>query len=140
MRKTLIDLGQMVNDDAGRSQFQPNEQLDCTVRAFALLEGIPYNQAHDILRNAGREYGQCFACVPLYNSFFESVPLWECSPAGNAYANRFTVNQFLKCNPKGKFLVSIPGHVFTVIDGIIHDTGRGLFRFKGIKRIWKEKA
>lgn len=47
-----------VKSDAGRyGSRRPRQKNDCTVRALALAMGLPYDEAYDRLKEAGRRCG-----------------------------------------------------------------------------------
>jgi hypothetical protein len=48
---------------------------------------------------------------------------------GNTRVNRMTVGSFIKEYPKGSYLISISGHAFAIIDGVVignHEDSRRL--------------
>jgi len=104
--------------DAGRNAAGlRGEQKDCTVRAFAVARNVPYIEAHKALHELGRRLGRGFK----FRIVAEKRP------------DLFTRQQFAKGNRKrvktllrdhkfpGRYVFRITGHVFAVVDGIIHD-------------------
>lgn len=98
------------------------EERDCTVRAVALTASISYREAHSILKKAGRKNGHTFKFRTWAENGFGPIAdrmqrLYEAS----LYNSRLTVNQFMKKNLKGRYMVRVSRHVFAVIDGVLHD-------------------
>src|SRR5882757_6395218 len=58
----------LIVTDSGRSQSRrPKQTNDCTVRAYALAFGIPYDSAYDQLAGAGRKCAKGFNLKSLKN-------------------------------------------------------------------------
>lgn len=98
--------------DAGRKGFDPRERRDCTVRATAVVLDIPYADAHALLTKHGRKPRQgCY-----YGKFADKLGL-EARPELSCKR----LETILPDLQKGRFVVSIPSHVFAVLDGVIYD-------------------
>ena len=111
-------------DDAGRSQSKRSrQQNDCTVRALALAVDISYDEAYDILKEAGRKCGAGFhfkdwvTTAQVNNCKFE----WISFPATKG-ERRMNPQKFCNTFPSGKYIARVAKHVFCVIDGVVHDT------------------
>lgn len=97
--------------DGGRAQSSfPKEKLDCTVRAWAILHGIPYDTAHKILSVIRRDGRKAYG-FEMWARRFRAVQ------GVTVREMRGTVGKLLKRKPRGRFIVGVRGHVFTVIDG-----------------------
>lgn len=136
---TFRDAGAFVTNDAGRSKSKrPKQQNDCTVRAFALVMGIPYDTSYDLLRAAGRKASRAFDIEKYCRSHtydqptegrrwyfhLEKMGLYKGQRYGRATtkgATRYRLMDFLKDNPTGQFMVGTAGHIFAVLDGVVHD-------------------
>lgn len=115
--------------DSGRSSLYSYEKNDCTVRAYALAKGIDYHAAHARLALAGRQDRKGFACMRFYNLEF-----------GKAYPRMgITVKTFVQTATRGTYIIRISRHVFTVIDGVIHDIYPESNLNRRILNIWKVK-
>lgn len=109
-----------INLDGGRSTSKRKAQKnDCTVRALALARDLPYDEAYDILKDAGRKCGRGFDFV----KWVGSQP-WATKIAFPAVKGqrRMTPAQFCRDYPKGTYILRVTKHVFVVRDGIIYDT------------------
>jgi len=92
------------------------EQLDCTVRAFAIARGVPYIEAHAELSRLGRLPGKGFkfrVVAQKRPDLFTRQYL----PKGE----RRRVRTLLRTLPPGRHVLRIHRHVFAVVDGIVHD-------------------
>lgn len=110
---------QNVITDAGRSaSLTPKEKLDCTVRAYAIARGIPYDQAHKIMKLAGRKS----RCRFKFKEFINTQPIaeWISFPAVKGQP-RMKIAKFCELHPSGIYIISAAKHVYTVIDGVVHD-------------------
>lgn len=97
------------------------EKNDCTVKALSLmLPDKSYQRAHEILQKAGRKDRKRFN--------FANWLFWQKEFAVTIYnydnekGNRMTPVKFCQQNKTGKYILKTRGHVFAVIDGVIHDT------------------
>ena len=121
--------------DTELTRLSYDERNDCTVAALASAAGMPYREAHAILKKAGRKARKGF-----------KLRLWldnQCAIArmkgttvrlGNYnvmrvrfldYGSTITLAKFLRDFPKGRFLVRKAHHVFTVIDGRVSNLSTG---------------
>lgn len=84
------------------------ERSDCTVRATALALGIPYEDAHQRLKELGRKNRA-------------GCPFWELAPKlGFEIRPDLSCMTLAKALPQmqsGRFVVRIYRHVYAVIDG-----------------------
>jgi hypothetical protein len=89
---------------------------NCTIVALSIAAGIPYEEAYEIGKEAGRKKGNGFytnklmATARKYGIDFKKMRYKE-----------ITINKFLKLNLKGRYLVRRRGHAFTIIDSTIYD-------------------
>ena len=109
------------------------ENGDCTVRALSNLLDCSYGLAHRKLAKHGRPHGRGTswdvvkkACEEICEMKGRTVS-WHGYPQLNARAARFsgykvqTINQFIRSNPKGVYLISMYGHVATIVDSKVID-------------------
>ena len=106
--------------DGGKGEIA--ERHDCTVRAVALIAAISYKEAHAILKKAGRKNGHTFKFISWVAGYGPIADRLKVFYTASAHNTHLTINQFVKTNPKGRYIVRTKGHVFAVIDGMIHDT------------------
>lgn len=120
--------------DGGRGEAGFVEKNDCTVRAIAATTDMTYLQAHELLKYCGRRDRRRFKFVSWICSVRNingRVPVPVTVSIGAK-----TTGQFLKMKMSGRFIVRTRGHVFAVIDGVIHDEGRFIPRAR-VKNIWR---
>lgn len=124
---SLVDLDSSVHQleydwictDGGRASSNRSKQKnDCTVRALAIARNLPYDEAYDVLKDAGRKSSRGFDFV----KWIETQP-WATKIAFPAVKGqrRMTPAQFCRDFPKGTFILRVTKHVFVVKDGVIHD-------------------
>lgn len=93
---------------------------DCTVRAISLATGMGWDKTYQQLS----EYAQELATMPddvvYIDGFLERS--FQKIYSKNRYGGSITVEQFVKENPKGIFLITMRGHITCCIDGCIYDT------------------
>jgi len=110
-----------------------NENNDCTVRAFAVVANIPYNDAHRILRNAGRVNRR---------GFLHTVVLQELAKMGKTWKD---VTNYFPCNTvksiketklNDTYLICVHKHILALHKGRVVDwTEDRLHRIKAVYRI-----
>lgn len=101
--------------NAGREQSGiKKEKSDCTVRALATGMGIPYREAHQTLKALGRRNG---AGTVVHREWLDNHPFTTKMSVGGSY----TLAHLLTDYPTGTYLVNVPKHILTVIDGVIYD-------------------
>jgi hypothetical protein len=116
-------------NDAGRFKY---EHHDCVVRALALFLGRPYADMHALCKANGRKNGRaCQTADMLFAAGYRRAPVC-CS---GTWTNCPTVQKFIETHPTGRFFVQMRGHVFVVIDGVIHDTEAVSPRAR-VKKAW----
>jgi hypothetical protein len=99
-----------VKTDASRPS---TERADCTVRAIATCMNIPYEVAHEIMRNKGRK-DRC-------RTHFRLPIIQDLGFDDRAELSCMTVERSLKGMNHGRFIVSVRGHVFAVVNGVVYD-------------------
>lgn len=103
---------------------------DCTIRALSVAEDISWDKAYDLLSDSARELGLMQSDVNAIEEYldmrYDRVPIYE-----------DTVGEFIKNNPRGTYLITMPGHITVLKNGINYDT------FDSSKRIiwsaWRVK-
>ncbi len=108
-----------VRCDAGRSASRrPRQKNDCTVRALALSRGLPYDDAYDLLKEAGRGCGERFDLGRWLDG-----QVWATKISFPAIKGEPRMNpvEFRRRYPVGTYVCRVAKHVFTVIDGVVMD-------------------
>ena len=91
---------------------------DCTVRAISKATGQSWDETYKDLSNFAQI--QCIMPdeVEYINEFLEKR--FKCVYSANG--KRITVDEFLEQYPRGRFLITMAGHITCAIDGCIYDT------------------
>ena len=90
---------------------------DCTIRAISLATGRTWEDTYKLLAEYGCEKGITFSEVDFINDFLADRYKRYCLPP-----QAKTVRDFLDMNLKGRWLITMNGHITCVIDGILYDT------------------
>ena len=105
-----------------------NEQKDCTVRALANSTERTYEEAYQLLKEAGRKDRRPTRVhYDLYAKMASET---------NNFNASITVAQFIKTYPDGNWIVQISGHVFAVVGGVIIDNFKVGIRSR-VKYVWQ---
>lgn len=105
--------------DAGRSASKrPRQTRDCTVRALATARGLSYDEAFDILKEAGRKGRTGFRMSEWLNQqpWAEKISF----PAKKGQ-RRMNPSTFTAQFPSGHYIVKVARHVIAISDGVLHD-------------------
>ena len=109
-------LDSTIRTDGGLASSGIKDNNNCTIRALSIASGIPYDEAFEIGKEAGRKTGRGFHTRKLM-----------------AYARKngiefrkmkyksITLQKFLALGLVGRFVVKRRGHAFAIISGVIHD-------------------
>ena len=94
---------------------------DCAVRAIAKALDTDWESAYAKIAVNGFLMGDVISSNAVWGSVLrqngfrrEIVP--------NTCPDCYTLAEFARDNPKGTFVVALPSHVTTVVDGIIYDS------------------
>lgn len=119
-------------DDGGRKAAgYKGKTGDCVVRSIAIATELPYQQIYDNVnklaereRTGKRKRGKSNARTGVYKGtmkkLLESLG-WQWTPTmeiGSGCKVHLRADEL----PSGRLIVSVSGHLTTVIDGAIHDT------------------
>jgi hypothetical protein len=110
---------QFVYSDAGRSDSRrPKQKNDCTVRALSLALGMQYDEAYDLLAEAGRRCSSKFDFSAWIErqSFAKKIAF----PAVKGQP-RMNPVEFARQFPKGLFIVKVSKHILLFRDGVAFD-------------------
>lgn len=90
---------------------------DCTVRAISLATGKTWDETFEELSHFAQKEAITFSEIEFINEYLSlKYPHW-CK-----INNIKTLKDFLDLQIKGRFLVTMSGHITCVIDGICYDT------------------
>lgn len=128
----MRELYPLVLDDAGCNlSSHPREFNDCTVRAFAIVTGLPYDQVWRVLQRAGRKANKGFHSDrwlvkrkgKAFGGLFRPIET-------KGYQDRYsmcpplTPLNFARCHSKGRFILEHDDHTWAFLDGKHHDLWR----------------
>ena len=89
---------------------------DCVIRAITLASGLPYEEISEKLWLTADLYDCDRLCRYCYKNFIENVLKYK-----EVYCDNETVEEFADKHQYGVYLVRVPYHLTTIIDGIIYD-------------------
>jgi hypothetical protein len=105
------------------------ENNDCTVVALSIALSLPYGVAHAILARYGRRNGKGFQLIQWLRQYGKvnlygfKATVVDCTPFECGRARIYpTLAKVRRDFPRGRFIVRKPGHVFAMIDGVVHDS------------------
>lgn len=99
-----------------------NNVEDCTIRALSVAEDISWDKAYRILSDYARKRGLMISSIQSIEEFLDENYDRVCY-------EKMTVKDFIKMNPEGTYLITMPGHITVVKDGVNYDTFSTLNRF-----------
>lgn len=113
--------------DAGRLlSRRPRQRNDCTVRALVSACGVPYDDAYDLLSEAGRKSGKGFEFRSWADRSgscggfrFVWIPFQAVRGERRMDPARFAVS-----HPHGRYVLKTAKHVIACVDGKVHDEER----------------
>ena len=108
-----------------------DETKDCTVRAVSIALDIPYAKAHALLAKAGRPDRDGPRSY-IFDAFMEGLGFTKyeypvrCYKVEKWYGTIerracITFKRWLLEHSTGVYVVDMRGHVFAVINGVVHD-------------------
>ena len=106
----------------------PWENRDCAVVSLSAACGVPYEEAHALLKAHGRAdasatYGKTISAA--LGIRYQSMSRGPRRP---------TAARFIRENPTGTFIVFVTGHFFALVDGVHVDADPSLYRPRA--RLW----
>lgn len=88
---------------------------DCTIRALSVAESISWDEAYDLLSDSARSLGLMQSDINAIEEYldlrYRPIPIYE-----------ETVGEFINNHPKGIYLITMPGHITVLKNGINYDT------------------
>jgi hypothetical protein len=123
----------MSQDVCELDNFVPTDKKNCTVIALAITADIPYDKAHRIAKDAGRQDNRGFRSEKLikyYNTKFGRNQFRKVK------RKPITVQKFIKTHPQGRYYVRRKGHAYAIINGMVFDR-QDPKPLERIKEAWK---
>lgn len=108
----------LASDGGRKGSKRQKQKNDCTVRALATARGLPYDEAYDLLADAGRKCSRGFR----FSTWINTQP-WAKRITFPAVKGQRRMNPaaFTQQFPRGRYICQVARHVFAVIDGVVHD-------------------
>lgn len=94
---------------------------DCAVRAVAKALNMSWEDAYDLIANAGYAMGDMPSSDSVWGAVLRQHGFYR-KAIPNQCPACYTVDEFAKDNPDGTFVLGFGGHVATVIDGNLYDS------------------
>lgn len=92
-----------------------NDIDDCAIRAISVAEGISWDEAYDELSESAKEMGLMMSSVVAIEEYLDDkyrrIPVYV-----------ETVGEFIDKHPYGTYLITMPGHITVLKNGINYDT------------------
>ena len=88
---------------------------DCVIRSISVAENKSWDETYEKLSDIAQEEGILLDDVRFVENYLDKRYKRVCH-----YSK--TVGEFLNEHPKGKFLISMPGHITVIVDGVLIDT------------------
>ena len=92
-----------------------NSVNDCVVRAISKAQGKTWDETYEELSYIAQEEGILLDDVNFVENYLDKRYRRTCH-----YSK--TVGEFAKEHKRGTYLITMEGHITTIIDGIIYDT------------------
>lgn len=93
---------------------QGNFVNDCVVRAIATAEHITWDEAYDKLSDLAQMEGTLLDDATFVESYLDKTYHRV------AHYSK-TVGEFAEEYPRGTYLITMPGHITVVINGVVYD-------------------
>lgn len=94
-----------------------NNISDCVTRAIMLATGCKYADIRRKLYHISKLFNCTKLCHCCYKHLLENVFNYK-----RVFCKGMTVKQFAELHPFGKYIIRIPYHLTTIIDGVLYDT------------------
>lgn len=94
---------------------------DCAVRAVSVAIGVDWEQAYDLITDAGYAMGDMPSSDSVWGAVLRQHGFYR-SAIPNSCPDCYTAEDFAADNPYGTFVLGFGGHVAAVKDGVIYDS------------------
>lgn len=92
---------------------------DCTVRSLAKALNISWLQAFQMLCEEATKQLMTYDDIKVLRKVWEHQGFMKGEPLTGT---KPTINEFCAAHKKGTYILSLSGHVVTIVDGKIYDT------------------
>jgi hypothetical protein len=94
---------------------------DCVIRALSKILGQPWEQTYTDLYVQGLKMHDMPSANAVWGAYLRSKG-FEREAIPNTCPDCYTVEDFCRDNPEGKFILALSGHVIAVENGKFYDT------------------
>ena len=94
---------------------------DCAVRAVAKALDISWEDAYELIADAGYVMGDMPSSDSVWGAVLRQHGFYR-QAIPNQCPDCYTVEEFARDNPEGIFVLGFGGHVATVVDGDLYDS------------------
>lgn len=94
---------------------------DCSVRAISKALGIDWEQAYNLITDAGFSMGDMPSSDSVWGAVLRQNGFYR-KAVSNRCPDCYTAEDFARDHPKGVYVLGFGGHVATIKDGIIYDS------------------
>ena len=94
---------------------------DCAVRAVSLALGVDWEEAYNLIADAGYAMGDMPSSDSVWGAVLRQHGFYREAIPNNC-PDCYTVEDFVKDFPRGVYVLGFGGHVATVIDGDLYDS------------------
>lgn len=114
------------------------EMRDCVVRAICTAAQIPYAQAHEACRAAGRKTcHRFFTYKGLARAKADGLLDYSVVPP---FHGTYSLSRVLKMYSQGRYVIETRNHAAALIDGVIYDkASQGMGLNTKIESVWRIK-
>lgn len=91
-----------------------NDVEDCSIRAISVAEGISWDKAYEKLSTSAMKLGLMLSDVNAIEHYLNK--------RYDKVRPDKTVGEFVKKHPTGTYLITMPGHITVLKNGINYDT------------------
>lgn len=93
---------------------------DCAVRSVSVALGIDWEQAYELIADAGYAMGDMPSSDSVWGAVLRQHGFYRKS-IPNSCPICYTFADFAEDNPRGVFVLGTGKHVATIVDGVIYD-------------------
>lgn len=94
---------------------------DCAIRAVSLALGIDWEEAYNLIADAGYNMGDMPSSNSVWGAVLRQNGFYR-TAVPNTCPDCYTAADFARDHPRGVFVLGFGTHVATVIDGNIYDS------------------
>ena len=94
---------------------------DCAVRAVSAALGIDWEEAYNLIADAGYNMGDMPSSNSVWGAVLRQNGFYR-TAVPNTCPDCYTAEDFTQDHPMGVFVLGFGNHVATVVDGVLYDS------------------